>query len=82
MSETYDRGRFLRDGIEMIKYLKNGRRTWDDISKNFEVHWKTARRRVRSLEEAGVPVQVQTSADLGEKQRATNLIWIDRKWTI
>jgi hypothetical protein len=58
-----DRGKSIRNHVGLILYLCGGWRSYRDISGEFgwaidkNGHCKTARRNVRALEEAGLPME-------------------------
>lgn len=53
----YNRGAVMERGVGLVLYLAGGWRTYQQIADEFGGCVKTARRRVRSVEAAGLPVE-------------------------
>lgn len=56
-----ERGKLTRNAIGLVLYLAGGWRTYQEIGEEFGwacgSNYKTARRNVRALEEAGLPIE-------------------------
>lgn len=79
-----DRGRLLRTGLLLIRYLRDGKRTYKDIAGEFGTCVKTVKRMLKSVEDAGVPLVFELDeAEIPLRGGSPSYrVGIDRRWKL